>query len=73
MTYLIDGVEYTKQQVWQWLKAESFWKRKVRQWLRAEGVSRHILIERRRGRPEAPRSNNRAARRAYQRSIKRIA
>jgi hypothetical protein len=27
VTYVIDGVEYTKQQVWQWLKAESVWKR----------------------------------------------
>lgn len=62
---------YSKQQVWQFLKAEAKWKRQVRQWLRAEGVPRHILIERRHGRPEAPRYNNRAARRARLRAIRR--
>lgn len=26
MTYTIDGVEYTKQEVWSWLKAENHHK-----------------------------------------------
>ncbi|MDV6975281.1 hypothetical protein [Mycobacterium intracellulare] len=61
----------TKRELWQWLKAESKWKRQVRQWLRAEGVPRHVLIERRHGRPEAPMRVNRAARRARLRAIRR--
>lgn len=60
-----------QDKLWQWLKAEMKWKRQVRQWLRAEGVPRHILIERRHGRPEAPMYNNRAARRARLRAIRR--
>ena len=76
MTYLIENHTgnkqyYTKQEVWQWLKAEMKWKRAVEQWLRAEGVPRHVLMERRHGRPEAPRYKNRAAKRAQVRSLRR--
>lgn len=70
LTFSIDGVEYTKAQLWDWLKAERKWQDKVRQWLRAEGVSRHVLIERRRGRPEAAMRFNRATRRRQ--GLKRI-
>jgi len=70
--YYIDETPYTKQEVWQYLKAEAKWKRQVRQWLRAEGVPRHVLMERRRGRPEQPRYNNRAARRARKREFERL-
>lgn len=63
MTYTIEGVEYTKHQVWQWLKAERLWERKVRQWLRAEGVSEHVRRLRRRGIADAPIVFNRAYRR----------
>lgn len=61
----------SKSELWQWLKAEAKWKRQVRQWLRAEGVPRHVLMERRRGRPEQPRYKNRAARRARERAFRR--
>ncbi|AUV62003.1 hypothetical protein KIV63_gp41 [Mycobacterium phage SWU2] len=70
MTFTIDGVEYTKAQVWDWLKAERKWQDKVRQWLRAEGVSKHVLAERRRGRPYPPPVINRASRRALRRRLK---
>lgn len=66
----------TKQELWQWLKAERQWQDKVHQWLRVEGVNNHVLAERRLGRPEQPGSFNRAARRArkreFMRSLKRI-
>jgi hypothetical protein len=54
-----------QQQLWDWLKAERRWQDKVRQWLRAEGVSKHVLIQRRKGHPEAPQRFNRAARRRW--------
>lgn len=63
---------YTKQQVWDWLKAERKWQDKVRQWLRAEGVSPLVLMERRRGRPEPTRVYNRATRRAMRRAFKQV-
>lgn len=83
MIYLIKGwsqdqrrfieTAYTKQQVWQFLKAEIKWRKEVRQWLRAEGVSGHVLKLRRKGQPEAPFYINRKARRAFLRNVRRAA
>lgn len=57
---------YAKQELWDWLKTERKWKDKAHQWLRAEGVDGNTLENRRQGKPEAPRSNNRSGRRARQ-------
>ena len=65
-------MNYTKQQLWDWLKAERQWGDKVRQWLRAEGVSGHVLRLRRRGIADAPVLTGRAARRARRINWKRI-
>jgi hypothetical protein len=62
----------TQQDIWDWLKAERIWQGAVRRWLRQEGVGELVLANRRQGKPEAPRSVNRAARRALKRSLKRV-
>lgn len=60
----------TQQQVWDWLKAEARYRVGVRRWLRQEGVSEQVLTLRRMGKPEQPRSSNRAARRRMRKLVR---
>jgi hypothetical protein len=61
-----------QDRLWDWLKAERKHNDAERQRERQAGVPELVLANRRQGKPEAPRSTNRAARRAFQRSLKRI-
>lgn len=60
----------SKSEIWDWLKAERKHNDAEKQRQRREGVPSHVLIERRRGRPEQPPRFNRAARRRM--GLKRI-
>ncbi|ASZ75480.1 hypothetical protein KIW74_gp48 [Mycobacterium phage Kimona] len=61
----------SKDRLWDWLKTERKWKDKEAQRKRAEGVPGYILAERRKGNPEPPRYQNRAARRRAVRALRR--